>query len=250
MSKPQAVLKNRFESHREGLKTMFSKFNDRFGVPGVIAVIALVFAMFGGAYAASSGGLNPKQKKEVKKIAKQFAGQDGAPGAQGPKGDTGSQGPEGEQGPKGDPGEDGTFSTEPLPSGETLTGVWSAAGNVTEDISLEAISFPIKVSPAPTVYLQVPSLGAAVKAAPGTPFAFPGDALTEEQFEAVCTGSAAEPKASKGTVCVYVGSATNNATGLAELVAYLVGPSSYGVSIPAKFSGKGTMRGTWAVTAE
>ena len=32
---------------------MFSTLRTRFGIPGVISVIALVFAMFGGAYAAS-----------------------------------------------------------------------------------------------------------------------------------------------------------------------------------------------------
>jgi hypothetical protein len=49
--------------------SMFSMFRERFGIAGVISVIALVFAMVGGAFAAG-GGLSSKQKKEVKKIAK------------------------------------------------------------------------------------------------------------------------------------------------------------------------------------
>ncbi len=66
--------------------------------PGVtVAVIALVFALVGGAYAAS-GALTGKQKKEVEKIAKKFAGKEGAKGA------TGATGPQGVPGPKGDAG--------------------------------------------------------------------------------------------------------------------------------------------------
>lgn len=88
---------------------MFTRLRSNFGVPGVIAVFALVFAMFGGAYAAS-GGLTGKQKKEVKGIAKQFAGKQGAPGATGPAGLAGSAGPKGDTGATGQagqPGEDG-----------------------------------------------------------------------------------------------------------------------------------------------
>lgn len=47
---------------------MFSKFEQRFGTAGlVVAIVALVFAMVGGAFAAT--GLTSKQEKEVKKIA-------------------------------------------------------------------------------------------------------------------------------------------------------------------------------------
>jgi hypothetical protein len=74
--------------------------------PGItIAVIALVFALAGTAFAAAK--LNGTQKKEVEKIAKKYAGK---PGATGPKGDAGSQGPagpKGDQGVKGDTGETG-----------------------------------------------------------------------------------------------------------------------------------------------
>jgi hypothetical protein len=67
-----------------------------------IAVIALVFALAGGAFAAS-GKLTAKQKKEVEKIAKKFA----KAGPVGPKGDTGAQGPAGPKGDKGEPGTPG-----------------------------------------------------------------------------------------------------------------------------------------------
>ncbi len=82
---------------------MFS-LRSRFGIPGVISVIALVFAMFGGAYAASnsSGGGKATASAKAKK------------GPRGPKGPTGPAGPQGVPGPigpkgdKGDPGEQGS----------------------------------------------------------------------------------------------------------------------------------------------
>jgi hypothetical protein len=92
------------------------RFRDRLGANGpglTVAVIALVFALVGGAFAAG-GGLTGKQKKEVTKIAKKYAGKtgpagpQGSPGAKGDKGDTGSQGPQGKQGEKGEDGEKGT----------------------------------------------------------------------------------------------------------------------------------------------
>jgi len=81
---------------------MLSMLRTRFGLPGAIAVLALVLAMVGGAYAAAK--LNATQKKEVKKIAKQFAGKDGAQGLPGP---AGPQGPAGASGKDGAAGKDG-----------------------------------------------------------------------------------------------------------------------------------------------
>jgi len=77
----------------------------RLSPAGVVAVMALVFAMIGGAYAAS-GGLTGKQKKEVKAIAKSFQGT-GPAGAPGAKGDTGAKGDKGDTGAKGDTGTTG-----------------------------------------------------------------------------------------------------------------------------------------------
>ncbi len=76
---------------------MFSPLRNRFGIPGVISVIALVFAMLGGAYAAnnSSGGGKATASAKAKK------------GPRGPKGATGPAGPAGAQGPAGANGKDG-----------------------------------------------------------------------------------------------------------------------------------------------
>jgi hypothetical protein len=98
---------------------MFSLLRNRFGIPGLISVVALVFAMFGGAYAATNGnplasaskkqrnfkkkqqGLNGKQKSEVKNIAKQFPGPAGPQGPAGAKGNDGGKGSDGATGPTG-----------------------------------------------------------------------------------------------------------------------------------------------------
>lgn len=83
---------------------MLSRTRKRVGTPATaIAVIALVFAMVGGAYAASSA-LTKKQKKEVEKIAKKYAGKPGPPGAQGPAGANGKNGTNGTNGTNGSDG--------------------------------------------------------------------------------------------------------------------------------------------------
>jgi Collagen triple helix repeat (20 copies) len=87
---------------------MLSPLRNRFGIPGVIAVIALVFAMLGGAYAASGDGGKATASAKAKR---------GPRGPKGPKGDTGPAGPAGPAGPKGDTGaagaagKDGTDGT-------------------------------------------------------------------------------------------------------------------------------------------
>lgn len=80
---------------------MLSAFRNRFGVPGIISVIALVFAMFGGAYAASDNGGSGKATASAK--AKK--------GPRGPRGPVGPAGPQGPAGPKGDTGAAGSNGT-------------------------------------------------------------------------------------------------------------------------------------------
>ena len=79
---------------------MFSTLRTRFGIPGVISVMALVFAMFGGAYAASNSSDGGKATASAK--AKK-----GPRGPKGPKGDTGPAGPQGPAGPAGAKGDAG-----------------------------------------------------------------------------------------------------------------------------------------------
>lgn len=94
---------------------MFSTLRTRFGIPGVISVIALVFAMFGGAYAASnsSGGGKATASAKAKK------GPRGPRGATGPAGPAGPAGP---QGPAGANGKDGANGAPGTPGKSVVTG--------------------------------------------------------------------------------------------------------------------------------
>jgi hypothetical protein len=104
---------------------MFSTLRTRFGIPGVISVIALVFAMLGGAYAAnnSSGGGKATASAKAKK------GPRGPKGATGPAGPAGPQGPAGPAGAKGDTGSAGSNGS-PGAAGESVKGEPIAANGV------------------------------------------------------------------------------------------------------------------------
>jgi hypothetical protein len=138
---------------------MFGSIRRRFNATGVVAVLALVFAMSGGAYAASryvitsTKQISPKVLKSLQGRAGR-AGAAGVSGAQGPagpvgpqgpagaagaagvRGETGSKGPQGEpgkpgeQGPQGEPGP----LLETSPAGKTFKGDWSAASFAGEEL--------------------------------------------------------------------------------------------------------------------
>jgi hypothetical protein len=98
---------------------MLSPLRNRFGIPGVIAVIALVFAMLGGAYAAtnSSGGGKATASAKAKRGPK---GPKGATGPVGPQGPAGLSGGKGDKGDKGDAGTNGTPGSPGAP-GKSVT---------------------------------------------------------------------------------------------------------------------------------
>jgi hypothetical protein len=82
------------------LRHPIRSITEPFGKAGLtVAILALVFAMVGGAYAA--GGLTKSQEKQVTKIAKKYAGKPGAPGANGANGTNGSPGAAGKDGTNG-----------------------------------------------------------------------------------------------------------------------------------------------------
>jgi hypothetical protein len=98
------------------------RLKEPFGKAGLtVAVLALVLAMVGGAYAA--GGLSKAQEKQVTKIAKKYAGKPGSDGATGPAGPAGPPGP----------GKDGTNGTNGTNGKTVLHGTTPpAAGTGTE----------------------------------------------------------------------------------------------------------------------
>ncbi len=81
---------------------------NRFGIPGVISVIALVFAMLGGAYAASNnGGGKATASAKAKRGPRGPKGATGPAGAQGPAGANGKDGAAGKDGSAGIQGSQG-----------------------------------------------------------------------------------------------------------------------------------------------
>jgi hypothetical protein len=181
---------------------MFSRIRRRFTYANVAMTLALVFAMTGGAYAASkylitsTKQISPKVLKSLKGAngkngAAGLAGAQGAAGAAG-AGTAGAAGPQGPAGPAGAKGETGapgtngtngtTGFTETLPSEETETGAWSIAQGKEGTLPV-SISFPIPLAS---------SLGATAVHYVGAS----GNGST-------CPGSAAAPEALPGNLCVY-----------------------------------------------
>jgi hypothetical protein len=181
---------------------MFHRLHERIGTAGlVVAVIALVAAL-GGTALAGGGVLTGKQKKEVARIAKRFAGQPGPQGAAGP---VGPAGPGGARGAKGDPGEKGEkgdvgspwTAGGTLPAGATETGAW-ALGPTHDPVVYGAISFTI-----PLVGALDPSHVHLIAPDGEELVANPDNGEIEKAPQPACTGSAGQPTAEAGNLCVY-----------------------------------------------
>jgi hypothetical protein len=241
------------------LRHPIKHLREPFGKAGLtVAILALVFALAGGAYAA--GALSGKQKKEVEKIAKKFPGKPGTAGATGPAGPAGSAGPvgpAGPAGPKGDPGAKGeqgiqgppglTGFTKTLPSGKTEQGVWSLAAPPKNPIAplsfaQTAISFVIPLESEPEAHVL---RTLAECEAEKEPIKKQCEEHLQEE-EAFCPGTATEPKAEPGDLCVYVESAFG-------IPAPEIGAAShpFGATLSNTTSEPGAVAfGSWAVTAE
>jgi len=246
---------------------MFSRIHDRLGTAGlVIAVVALVAALAGTAFAAA--GLNSKQKKEVKAIAKKVAkpGPQGPAGPQGPQGAPGAAGKEGAKGEPGTPGtpgtdgEDGACSASipscVLPPNATLTGQWSfvargresfetEVGSTTTSHTLGVHEFYLSMS----FPLRVPSVedgGGETKFNPDVNWIAPSGTPTEQ-----CPGSAAEPKAAPGQVCMYGAQLGGVSNGPQSANSLTKSPSSgLTVEFVLEPGAEAFGYGSWAVTAE
>jgi hypothetical protein len=113
---------------------MLSPLRSRFGIPGVISVIALVFAMFGGAYAATDHGGKATASAKAKRGPR---GPKGATGPAGPAGPAGAAGAKGDKGDSGAAGNNGIGATTESFSGEVHG--CKAGGVIVKSASPEAI---------------------------------------------------------------------------------------------------------------
>lgn len=257
---------------------MISVIRKRVTYANVALTLALVFLMSGGALAAghylitSTKQINPKVLKALK----------GASGANGRNGDTGAQGPQGPQGAKGEagaigaPGGEGkagsngasvittavpvgsakceekggaefkvgagtaTFAcngetgfTEALPTGKTETGVWATTPSA-EGFAWVSISFNIP-------------LAVALNAEHVHYVAASGNGST-------CPGTAVEPKAEPGNLCVYESDELNLTHEPQNVIDLGARPGASRVGAVVVFeagaSGPRLGLGSWAVTAE
>jgi hypothetical protein len=236
---------------------MFSMIRKRFTYANVAVTLALVFAMSGGAYAAGHY-LITSTKQISPKVLSALKGRSGANGETGPAGSAGPAGPTGSAGPAGVKGETGPVGPEgpagkgekgekgpagspwtaggTLPEGATETGAWSTYTKQAESLGVVAISFPIPLASAPAFEVATNYIP------------------TKESPTTQCPGTAAEPKASPGNLCVYAGEDENHEI----YIFHTYNPTGEGGQDPGKtgvvfaFLGGekfGLAYGTWAVTA-
>ncbi len=261
-------------------------FRKHFNAATAVAVVALVFAMAGGAYAAgkylitSTKQISPKVLASLKgKTGK--AGKDGANGAQGPAGAAGLQGPAGAKGENGAPGANGTngndgvsvaSSTEPKGANckEGGSKFVAASGTTYACNGEKGKEGSFGGSPLPTgksltgVYggstfseAAFPNAGFGI-ARVGVGFAEP---VAEESTivyvkegetpPAECPGSLAEPKASEGFLCIF-GQEVNAKVTSGTVHTVGTASSTIGFTIEGLGAGKGgvLISGTWAVTSK
>jgi hypothetical protein len=252
----------------------------------VIASLALVFAMTGGAYAAkkylitSTKQISPSVLKALQGKAG-AAGAQGAAGAVGPAGAQGPQGPAGPRGETGSAGKDGaagakgatgpagqTGFTETLPKEKTEMGDWSITGNAagTGEFFANSVSFNIPLGAVPVVhYITSKGLEPIIT----------GNHEIEEVKSTRCLGSAAAPSAEPGNLCVYASIENDSLdSSEAEVVIPAICPfgrtkgdgslecltgvesgvhsadrSGFGIVGASKGAGAVQIWGTWAVTA-
>ncbi len=252
------------------LRHPIRSIHEPFGKAGLaVAILALVFAMVGGAWAA--GGLTGKQKKEVKAIAKSFAGKNGAPGAQGPAGNNGTIGTNGKDGAPGSngapgaPGLDGnSVISEEEPEGANCEagGYWfEVEGSGETNYVCNGTNGAGGGGGSQTVLAPgetetgVWSLFGSGQAEYMVNISFPlrvipaPNGVTSPANDPInCPGSAANPEAVPGFFCLYRDVSTNAIRNGSEFQAD--GTSGFILGYSAdEVAAQTTARGTWAVTA-
>jgi hypothetical protein len=254
------------------------RLKEPFGKAGLtVAILALVMALVGGAYAA--GGLTKSQEKQVTKIAKKYAGKPGSSGPQGPVGPAGAAGTNGTNGKNGSAGDNGksvvvTAATSgpsgeceeggasievegtpaskkhvcngspwtaggTLPKGQTETGNWAASGTPVPLFggALHLLLTPISF----TIPLSSPPSAVVIGVEEGE-----GEANEAEAIEnGECAGTFANPGAGEGHLCVFIGGQHENLQEVATTIS-----STGSILVIHAATAEGVLAGgSWAVTA-
>ncbi len=254
------------------------KFHERFGIPGIISVVALVFAMAGGAYAAndlsSSGShatASAKQGKPGKRGPKGAKGDPGAPGAVGP---AGAKGDPGAPGAAGGPGADGksviaeTVNTGVAGECNKLGGAsFHQEGSATKTFACNGQSGFTKTLPKGETEKgafavsgsSADEFGVYTPISFAIPLAAPLDEAhvhyTAAAGDATCSGEVENPTAPAGFLCVYEGYKINleGPGTITNLLATEIGAGRSGAilsfGLPEGGEAAGVAAGSWAVTA-
>jgi hypothetical protein len=253
---------------------MFKRFRPT--PSGVIATIALVLAMSGGAYAAkrylitSTKQISPTVLKALKGVG----GKTGATGAIGPAGPAGSVGPTGAAGsgtagpaglagpagPQGKEGEKGAKGTTgspwtaggTLPAGATETGVWTLG-------EVPSTGVFVKTSISFSIPLAAPITNAEECGEAGKPacvvHVFKGTTMIPSGCEGTVVGASVTGlKADAGNFCMWIMEKEGFNKGNAELLPEdpesegSIGVGTHGATVTAVSEEGANAQGIWAVT--
>jgi hypothetical protein len=241
---------------------MFSMLRRHFNATTFVAVVALVFAMTGGAYAAKKYLITSTKQisPSVLKALQGKAGTAGAPGAAGAQGAQGSAGPAGSAGTKGEvgtvgaKGEKGTTGaagapgakgatgasgttgfTDTLPPGKTETGTWAIGGTQPEGTEVYVqVSFPIPLR----------------KSAEGADHFLDPKETEEQTGPPACKGTLEHPTAGPGQLCFYTSQQVGVGNPFIAFAEKFNGYTTAGTVMDFQYAETvAHASGTWAVTA-
>jgi hypothetical protein len=121
-----------------------NSFRRHLSYANIVATLALVFAMSGGALAASHYLIN-STKQINPKVLKKLKGNKGRTGATGPRGLAGASGSSGPKGTDGANGPAGLSALSPLPSGQSESGNYGVRTDNSEvkGVIADTVTFPI-----------------------------------------------------------------------------------------------------------